>query len=206
MREGLFKSSGLNVKTNLPPAPQGWIKADFTVADMETVTEAPYVKGVAMNGQEALFDRFVDASYARKLGAAASYSDGKVVVLVQVTASMSRIRDAEAGRVRRAQPVQNPIAKINNVPMKRQPQHYRDPFKNRDIPVAYERVTLDLDGLVLVEAVTNGSMADLLTVLQGLDVAGLQVGLPVAVTAYRDGTGFRSLLEQPQDVAADIEG
>ena len=206
MREGLFKASGLNVKTNLPPAPQGWIKADFTVADMEAVTGAPYVKGVAMNGQEALFDRFVDASHGRKLGAAASYSDGTTRVLVQITASMARIREAEDGRVRRARPVRTAIALINGIPGERHPQHYRDPFKDRDIPVAYERVTLNFDGLVLVEAVTDGSKADLLAVLQGLDVAGLQAGLPVSVAAYRDDAGFISLLTPPVDDAADADG
>ncbi|MEM9852372.1 MAG: hypothetical protein AAF761_10300, partial [Pseudomonadota bacterium] len=111
MRDGLFKSSGLNVKTNLPSAPQGWIKADFAVADMEAMTGATYVKGVAMNGQGALFDRFLDASYGRKLGAAASYTDGTTLVLVQITASMAKIREAEEGRVRPARPVPNPIAR-----------------------------------------------------------------------------------------------
>lgn len=206
MREGLFKSSGLNVRMNLPPAPDGWTKADLTVADIEAVTGAPYIKGVAMNGQEALFDRFVDAFHGRKLGAAASYSDGATRVLVQITASMAKIREAEEGRVRRTQPVPAPIARINGIPVERHPQHYRDPFRDRDIPVDYERVTLNLDGLVIIEAVTDGSKADLLTVLQGLDIAGLQAGLPVAVAAYRKNTGFESFLPPATDALAAVEG
>lgn len=206
MREGMFKSSGLNVKTNLPPAPQGWIKADFTVADMEAVTGAPYVKGVAMNGQEALFDRFVDASHGRKLAVAAGYSDGTTRVLVQITASMAKIREAEEGPVRRAQRAGATIARINGIRVERHPQHYRDPFKDRDIRVGYERVTLNLDGLVMVEAVTDGSMADLLSVLQGLDIAGLQAGLPVTVAAYREETGFVSFLTPPAEKAAETDG
>lgn len=203
MREGLFKSSGLNVKTNLPPAPQGWITAEFSVADMEAVTGAPYVKGVAMNEQEGLFDRFVDASHGRKLGAAASYSDGRVLVLVQITASMDKIRQAEEGQVRPAQPVSDPVARVENLPVRLEPQHYRDPFKDKYIPVTYQRVTMNLDGLVRIEAVTNGTTRDLLTVLQGLDIVGLQAGLPVALSGYSDGAGFVSLLEDPSE---DVEG
>ena len=195
MRDGMFKSSGLKVRNNLPAAPQGWSKAAFEVSHLEQVARAPYVKGVAMNGQESLFDRFVDASYGRRLGAAATYSNGDALVIVQITGSMSNIRDAEEGRVRRAGPVRNAIALIDNVPVQLEKQSYRDPFKDRDIPVDYQRVTMNLDGLVHIEAVTNGSKADLLAVLEGLDVVGLQSGLPVALSQYRQGSGFVSLLE-----------
>ncbi|MEM8978779.1 MAG: hypothetical protein AAGD04_04805 [Pseudomonadota bacterium] len=199
LSSGVFRTSPIALKTAMPPAPEGWEKTAFDLAQTEWLTSFDYEPSPLYEGElHAMISDFVKTDKRKSLGAVATYTKGVRMVQMRAYAELDSFRTLATGSAleRKALLAENPggpklvLATLDGHPLRLHPQKMRLTSSFEEEPVDFRRLSLTVGHVYEFEIITNASDADIATVVQGLDIAALQDVLPEPTLGYRLGTGF----------------
>jgi hypothetical protein len=189
LREGVLKSTDLDLAAAFPPAPEGWDRRPYATADGEAITRAALVRTkLAVTQTNGVLLDFEKALEGKALTQALTYSDGTHLAALRLESSLEAIRRAEAGEAEAAW-VPTPVARVDGMPvaLHRHDAEAQDGrFKS---PPAWRHFSVDLDGQVRIDLITDAPTDAALALLAGIDFAGLQADLPRRTAAYTPGAG-----------------
>lgn len=118
----------------------------------------------------------------RTMAARATYAQGKTPVALRMAGDMDRLRAVEDalrdGSYRPPAPHDGGIATLAGVIIVQEPRINHNLLTDKVVPANFARFTIDLDGMLEIEAITNGTSDDALAILAGLDIGSLLAELP----------------------------
>ena len=199
LKQGLFFSVPVELAQVMPPAPEGWVRRDYTATDGEAITGETIVEGLNPPRTTQLLHAFRNtAEKTGKMSAVATYARGERLVALRLESETDRFRSLkrpdspEAAQLLAAvpHPADTPVlAAVDGIPVFQAPQFSTD-VARRPVPVAYRYFTLNIGHLVFGELITNAADADLAAILSGLNVAAFQDALPRPTQHYAAGQGL----------------
>lgn len=182
MQGGILRGAPVDLAAALPPAPQGWVRRDYATADGTRITGTEVrMTGLVSTTTNATLVDFEQAE-ARRMGARATYVQGDTLVALRMVGDVDRIRAVEdaihAGAYRPdLAPVSGTIVTLAGVPIVAEPRVDQNLITNEITRVDHGSFVIDLDGMIEIEVLTNGTAEDALVVLSGIDLATLRDAL-----------------------------
>lgn len=201
--EGIFSEKPVGIATALPPAPEGWQKLNYDTAHGEALTggvaKRSLTTGITTDG--VLYD-FKETAKQREMGVVATYVTASGPILIRLSSSRknyqivnkgeARVRDRYMG-LARVDAGSKLYATLDGMAIHEAPainQTRRSSGGFDSTPVDYRRFTFGIGRVIRGEILTRAADEDILALLAGIDIAGLQASLPRPTKGYTAGTGL----------------
>lgn len=191
LRDGIFLSMPFDPETVFPPAPDGWVRTEYTLAAMQDIVDwEMYRSAVFQSTQNSLLMRFDDIASANNVGAVRIYQQGDKRIAMAIMIHRNGLRAAKGEGRNGTVTVENPIAIIDGLPVRAHAQEAYEGFGNDPTPVAYRHLSMNIDGQVSIAWLALSEEADLMALLSGFDLAPIVQDLPQIPAGYTAGTGL----------------
>lgn len=192
---GAFYSAPIDMARHAPAAPDGWVVRRYDKRDVEIVLGGSDFALGSMERKIAL--RFDHASTLTNVSEVLTFAKDDRLVALRMQTDTDSYRTLQKGTATEvenmlvARDVENRsvLATVHGLPLVQEAQFTID-GAGRRTPVSYRRFSLDVGRAVAVEVITNAADADIVAVLSGLDIPGLQATLPKSTDDYVEAEGL----------------
>ncbi len=202
------KTPDIDLRGQMPPAPDGWYARAYTQEDGEAIVEAELIKTMVSKSttNNILLD-FRRADQAGAGGETMTYMRGQMLmalrmqrleqlntntvqgqILGELNASMASMGDLNAA-FNDGAPRKSLFARADGIDWTLHPRTSRRPSTGDVTPVNYRRFTANLGGYIELEIITNAGDAHVAALIGQIDMAALNALLPTPAADYRAGVG-----------------
>lgn len=209
------KQPEIDLRGLLPEAPEGWFPKDYVMADGEEITGETFVKSmVVQSTTNTLLGDFKRAADAGKFGEARSYirGSGRMAIAMRVpeqlnensvqggmmAEAMSRM-SAFSNIMGEAEEPEPPFATVDGIPFELLPRTSYVQRQQRYVPVNYRTFKADVGGLVRITLITNASDAEVVSLLEQIDMAAIHARIGQGVSGYAPGQGVQTASAELSD-------
>ncbi len=213
------KTPDIDLRGQMPPAPDGWYARAYTQADGETIVEAELIQ--SMVSKSTTNDVLLDYRRADQAGAGGetmTYMRGKMLmalrmqrleqvntntvqgqILGEINASMAMF-DNIGGALGQSGSSKSLFARADGIDWTEQPRTSRRPATGEVTPVNYRRFTAKLGTFIEMEILTNAADTHVAALIGQIDMAALNALLPAPAPEYREGVGVFTAQTELSDV------
>lgn len=186
LRDGLFLSRPFDPNAALPAAPDGWTRAPYSLAAAETIMGREIRRTALSSPTDNELLQDIDRIATKgSYSAAQIYRHGTSQIAMGIAIDRDAIRKAKDGEIIQDDETANVFTSLTGIPVRLHKQTSYDWRTSEYTPVAYQHLTMDLDGqvTVLILALVEDH-DDILTLLSAFDVSAIVETLPHIPQSY----------------------
>lgn len=207
------KTPDIDLRGQLPAAPDGWYAKYYDTADGESIVDATIIRSMVSQGttNNVLLD-FDRAAAAGKRGEAQTYIRGPMMMAIRMyvneQANTNTVQGglmADIGKQLNAVSMgtgnsgrtKGLFAKYHGIEIVQQPQWSSKSIHGTKTPVDYRRFVAKLGNSIEIEVITNAADAHVAALFQNINMAALHGLLPVSLEAFHPDVGWQTASTEP---------